>query len=298
MSNEKKQHDKLPTGAYVEIKVGHTLHAALDHYVDLSDEDLYVATRCHGLNLGQSLLPGLPPLVAALHKKKETEIDSNFVARLLKQLPYKSLHQLWPLQRILKYLSRSGPELRESSLVDDVLVRIEELKGATAAEPTRAAVEEALEIFGKPFKQVHGSTLCKVDKITQLDIEKKIHFMYRTKEDNWAVDPRKDVDIPLFDRDAFQTWLRVYLRLFVLHWMKLGQESRKQLIGLNVDHWTKDNQAVWKLDGVRFSENLGANIAKLQVSVGNVPVKTKIEHFKKGEISRAARQALITDRSP
>ena len=78
----------------------------------------------------------------------------------------------------------------------------------------------------------------------------------------------------------------------------LGKECRKQLVGINVDNWTKKNEPVWKLDAVEFGENLGANVAKLRDSVGSVPVDKKYLYFKKGEISKAARHALFTDRSP
>ena len=62
----------------------------------------------------------------------------------LNQRPMSSLHFLWPLQRILKYLGRTQPELSESSLIDDVLARIGEITAATIEDPKRSDVDEAL----------------------------------------------------------------------------------------------------------------------------------------------------------
>ena len=69
-------------------------------------------------------MPGLPLLVAAVAKKEDATLDPNYVAKLLNQRSMSSLRHLWPLQRILKYLGRTRPELKESSLIDDVNVWI------------------------------------------------------------------------------------------------------------------------------------------------------------------------------
>ena len=60
--------------------------------------------------------------------------------------------------------------------------------------------------------------MCKVGLINGFDVDKEVELMYRTKDDKWNINGRKDANVPLFDRVRFQTWLRVYLRLFVLLW--------------------------------------------------------------------------------
>ena len=46
LQNEKRQQDGVTLGAYVEIKVEHTLHEPLAYYAELSDDQLFTATRC------------------------------------------------------------------------------------------------------------------------------------------------------------------------------------------------------------------------------------------------------------